>query len=314
MDNYSSSVLPENDKFYKHFKGLTLVNLTGPDRYLLPKHAPEVLQTLKSFKARDDDIYVVTFPKTGTTWLQEIVYLIMNDVDCEKAKSTTRDRVFPYLEMNMMELPPEFQLNEVDSVENLPSPRLIKSHLPYCLLPPEAVAKKSKFLYVSRNAKDTMISYFHFALNIFWMKFQGDLNDFAELFLEGKIPFAPYIPHVKEFWEHRHDSNVFFTTYEALKQNQEPIIGEIAKFLNKPLTDGQIKTIANHCNFDNMKHNAGANKANWNEQGFLANKDFKFMRKGIVGDCKNHMSPELIAKFDKWIIEQTGGSDVKDIM
>lgn len=35
------------------------------------------------------------------------------------------------------------------------------------------------------------------------------------------------------------------------------------------------------------------------------------MRKGIIGDHKNYMSPEMIAKFDKWIEENISGTDLE---
>ncbi len=56
---------------------------------------------LKSFKVFDDDVFVVTPPKCGTTWLQEIVWLILNDVDLKAAKVNQFYR-FPYLETSMM--------------------------------------------------------------------------------------------------------------------------------------------------------------------------------------------------------------------
>ena len=48
-------------------------------------------------------------------------------------------------------------------VANMPrsTPRFIKSHLPSQLLPPEVWEKKIKMVYVIRNPKDTIVSFFH---------------------------------------------------------------------------------------------------------------------------------------------------------
>ena len=44
----------------------------------------------------------------------------------------------------------------------LPSPRLLKSHLPYHLLPPDIIKKKAKIIYVARNPKDMAVSFYYF--------------------------------------------------------------------------------------------------------------------------------------------------------
>ena len=37
-----------------------------------------------NFQLREDDIWVCSFPKSGTTWTQEPVWMLINDVDTEK--------------------------------------------------------------------------------------------------------------------------------------------------------------------------------------------------------------------------------------
>ena len=73
----------------------------------------------------------------GTTWLQEIVYLIHSDFDMAQAQKVMIDDRFPYL---------EFMYPGAKEVASYPSPRLIKSHLPYSLLPSDIHEKKPKVL------------------------------------------------------------------------------------------------------------------------------------------------------------------------
>ena len=40
--------------------------------------AEEVRRTLDSFKIRSDDVIVAAYPKSGTTWMQQMVKLITN--------------------------------------------------------------------------------------------------------------------------------------------------------------------------------------------------------------------------------------------
>ena len=54
-------------------------------------------EMIAQFQPRKSDVWVMTFPKSGTTWMQEIVWLIVNDCDFEGAKAPLNNRS-PFLE------------------------------------------------------------------------------------------------------------------------------------------------------------------------------------------------------------------------
>ena len=74
------------------------------------------------------------------------------------------------------------------SVTSRPSPRLIRSHLPYHVIPmSKEESKRSKYIYVARNPRDVAVSYYHFVLSFGPSSyFNGTLEFFVKLFLEGK--------------------------------------------------------------------------------------------------------------------------------
>ena len=49
----------------------------------------------KEWKVRPDDTYVDTFPKNGTPWTQEFVWLLQNDCSFEGAKLESIERRVP---------------------------------------------------------------------------------------------------------------------------------------------------------------------------------------------------------------------------
>uniref|UniRef100_T1II86 Sulfotransferase domain-containing protein n=1 Tax=Strigamia maritima TaxID=126957 RepID=T1II86_STRMM len=277
MVDLTATLVPLNHKLYKHFKGFSEAYTMGPNNFFFTINGPKIVKRLQTFQARDDDVSVVTFPKTGTTWMQEIVYVLRNNV--EKAKSIVRDVVFPYAEINAWEWDTSLG-DEIEYLDSIESPRQIKFHLNYSFLPPDTI-NRSKIIYVCRNVKDTIVSDYHFLL-----------------------PYAPYITHIKEFWKRKHEKNIFFTTYEKLQEDQEKVIKQVAQFLDISVNKEEVKIVANHCKFDNMKKIPTANKSHWGSE-MVYQKNFVFMRKGKVGNWSAEMSPELIAKVDHWIYEQT---------
>lgn len=107
----------------------------------------------------------------GTTWVQEIVYLIGNKMDFEGAKKHVLETRFPFL---------EYPYPGLSSVEKMPSPRFIKTHLPFEFLPDSA--SNSKIIYVARNPKDTLVSYYHFSRMFTMSNFVGTFQEFLSKF------------------------------------------------------------------------------------------------------------------------------------
>lgn len=55
----------------------------------------------------------------------------------------------------------ELYVDAYEALANMPSPRVIKTHLPLSLLPPSISEVGAKVIYVARNPKDVVVSYHH---------------------------------------------------------------------------------------------------------------------------------------------------------
>ena len=62
----------------------------------VPRNTPERWEELKKFPMRPDDVFIVSFPKSGTTWMQQIVKLLRNGGQPDNIKL---DRSIPWLEI-----------------------------------------------------------------------------------------------------------------------------------------------------------------------------------------------------------------------
>ena len=140
--------------------------------------AEDSVKNVKLLQTRQDDVWVASFPKSGTTWLQEIVYLIVNNCDFQKAQERTLDERTPFITFSSSS-------SDINCIHELESPRIFKTHLPYDFLP-DGIENKSKVVYITRNPKDTCVSYFHFAKLLRRYSFNGSIKDMMKLFAEGK--------------------------------------------------------------------------------------------------------------------------------
>nr|XP_031843272.1 sulfotransferase 4A1-like [Nomia melanderi] len=308
------------EKFTSEFrKGYVTV-----DGVCLPQRYEEFAKAIEDFEVKDDDVWVCSFPKTGTTWTQEMIWCIANNLDFEAARVLLPER-FPFLEHSILFdyttiIPrhPEIKLHElvsdsVNYVKTRSSPRFIKTHLPFRLLPRQLRTgeKKPRIVYVARNPKDTCVSYYHHCRLL--EGYRGDFNSFCRLFLGMKVCFAPFWDHILGFWNRRTDSNVLFLKYEDMKSDLPSVIHRSAKFLNVTLSDDQVKALMEHLSFANMKSNPSVNyeeAVEMNRKLKLIDVDGDFIRSGRVNQWQGEMAESVIEEFDQQTTEQLSSQNL----
>ena len=170
--------------------------------YRVARNTPETWEELKQFQLRPDDIFIVTYPKSGTTWMQQIVKLLRNGGQPDDVRL---DRAIPWLEA----LSPDCYYGKVHGYtpematsSDLLFPRAFKSHLPYELVPggpPHTTP--AKYIYVMRNPKDVWVSYWYHQNNT---EYKITWDDHVAKILKNEIPFGDWFDHILSWW--RHDS------------------------------------------------------------------------------------------------------------
>lgn len=82
---------------------------------------------------------------------------------------------------NTLKTSSEINLPSVEMVNNLPSPRFLKSHLPLSLLPP-SLLDTCKVVYVARDPRDVAVSFYHHNLYINFFPEEKDFKTFWNFF------------------------------------------------------------------------------------------------------------------------------------
>jgi sulfotransferase len=234
-----------------------------------------------------DDRILVTYPKCGTTWVQNIIYLLLHDGQPLRADQRL-DQVFPHLEEA-----------GASAITAMAAPRLVKTHLPLAIMP---LRDEPRYVYVARNPFDSAVSFFHHTRGFprHYDFANGTFDEFFECFITGHVDFGDYFDHLLPWIAASNAPNVLFLTYEALLEDTAAGVRRIAAHLGgRPAAAARnpdvLAAVLAHSGFDAMCRD----QQRWSSArpaGMPA-----FVRRGQVGDWRRHFSDvqarRLAARF-----------------
>ncbi|XP_061480398.1 sulfotransferase 6B1-like [Rhineura floridana] len=257
--------------------------------------SPEAFKALESFEARSDDVFLAGYPKSGTNWVGQILtdLVATSRKNNEGTRSLDDDELeeFPYLEVGDAE--------KYQRMADLPSRRVIFTHLTPQKLPASVFMNKAKILLLIRNPKDVATSFYHFANRLSPLPSYKTWGDFFTAFMNGEMVFGSYFDYIFEWNKHTDDANVMTITYEELKENRALGVKRISEFFELQLTDEEIQGVVDRSSFQAMKENSEKT------HGAFGNVLF---RKGGVSDWKNIFNEDDNQKMDATFEEQLGGT------
>ncbi|EEC12704.1 salivary sulfotransferase, putative [Ixodes scapularis] len=295
----------------KRVPATQLINGEACSAYYSPTSYMEALE----FEPREGDIIEVTFTRSGTHLVQQMIQLILNKGQSTKTFAEFNKRA-PFLEVQ--------GLREASG-----APRLLRTHLPMNRL---RLSDEAKYVYVARNPWDCCVSNFHLMQDFPLFEFaDGTFDDFLDTFLDGRFGFGDYFDHIISGYDHKHDANVFFVTYEEICRDKVDVVHRLARFLGEEYGDmvrsdsALLKLILERSSVEFMKNLLRTDPKEMSQVFTRANvpiistaeasqdtKEAKcsFVRKGTVGGWKSYFSPEIVAKMQHKIDEKFKGTDI----
>ncbi|XP_003803777.1 bile salt sulfotransferase-like [Otolemur garnettii] len=251
-------------------------------------YSPEILRKAREeFVMKDEDVVTVTFPKSGTHWLMEILCLIHSKGDPKWVQSVPIWDRSPWIETD-----PGFEL-----ANKKEGPRLLTSHLPIHLFPKSFFSSKAKVIYVIRNPKDVIVSGYFYWSSVNFAKKPKSVKQFLECFLEGNVPFGSWFDHVRGWVSMRERENFLMLSYEELKRDTEKTVEKICQFLGKKVEPEELSLILKNSSFQAMRENKMSNFSVVDD-AYLVHKN-PLLRKGMTGDWKNYFTVAQAEAFDK---------------
>lgn len=208
----------------------------------------ESFERAEAYQPRPEDIFVVTQMKCGTTWMEHVVYEVLNRGSGNLVESgITLYSVAPWLEGRRSVPVDHAPLHGSER----PS-RIIKTHLPAQLCP---VSGEARYIYVARHPVSCFASCMDFvATNVGAMA--PGMAAYEEWFCSRDLMWWGTWPdHVRGWWERAAAApNVLYMFFEDMKRDLPAAVRQVAEFLKvKPLSETELARAVEKCGFSYMQ-------------------------------------------------------------
>ncbi|KAJ1255878.1 hypothetical protein BS78_K139700 [Paspalum vaginatum] len=258
------------------------------------------------FEPRPSDVFLSSFPKSGTTWLKALAFAAL-----KRSTHPPFEGDHPLRHWNPHDCVKFFELDlSAGEFEALPSPRVVATHLPYSLLPDSITREGSgcRIVYVCRDPRDALVSFWLFMRKV---SPSFTIQEAFDLFCQGRCTGGPQWLHVLQYWEAsvRRPDSVLFLRYEEMLREPESHLKKLAEFMGCGFSKeeeeaGVVSAIVELCSLGKLKEM----EVNRNGVNNWGTKNETFFRKGVAGDWSNHMTPEMAQRLDRIVEDALQGT------
>jgi len=224
------------------------------------------------FRPRQDDIYVVSYPRSGTTWMQLLLHRLVGHDDLDFAHIS---EVSPWFERSLA-----IGTLRASDFEAFPAPRILKSHLPYGWLP-----RLGRYVYVWRDGRDVAVSYYHFYRS--HLGYREDFAAFFQRFLRGELQYRSWFEHVAGWTGHAGAPGArdpIVVRYEELRRDRAAVLRRLAARLGLVVSEARLARIVEETSFEAMKRQEGKLDHATALRLERGGSPHAFLRRGVTGE------------------------------
>lgn len=227
-----------------------------------------------------DDTFLVSFPRSGNTWSRFLVCNLMNPDDPVD---------FAQLESRIPEI---YDVTD-RKLRTFPRPRIIKSH--ECFDP-----RYKKIIYIVRDPRDVLISYYEFQLKRRVISDDCSLEDFVPRFMESEIEpkIGTWRDHVVSWTATRGgQKNFLLVRYEDMLADTQKASTKIASFLGLDSNPERIARAVALSTADRMRKLEKEQSRQWKETK-NTRQDKPFVRKAASGGWRSILPERCVAQIE----------------
>ncbi|MHA6279845.1 sulfotransferase domain-containing protein [Salinimicrobium sp. CAU 1759] len=227
-------------------------------------------------QTRAQDVFIAGFPKSGNTWVQNLVSGLLFGIDTM------------YLPDSLtQELVPDVHYKKV--YKRFLDFTCFKTHH----LPDE---KYRRVIYLTRDPRDVMVSYFFFKKNFFAeVPFEDMIKPERSFLIQWK-------KHTQEWMKNPYDAEILHIKFEDLVKNTNYELKRMGDFLRINRPEEMLARVVAGNNFQIMQQKE--NNWGFDNQVDKRNRKGQFFRKGEVGSYKYELTAEQISMIEKAVSDE----------
>lgn len=233
----------------------------------------------RNFGIYPDDTFLVSYPKSGNTWAR---FLLTNLIYPSEKMS------FSNLESR---IPDVYKVTQ-NELRRVPRPRILKSHE---YLDP----RYKKVVYIVRDPRDVVISYYHFHLKKEIIPEGYRLDRYVTRFVAGNLDaYGSWREHVASWLAARYGTGHFLLLrYEDMLEQSTRELAKMAAFLGIERSDEAISKAVSLSSADCMR-GLEQNDVNTWVNTKKSRKDIPFVRNATSGQWKSVLSEAMVAEIE----------------
>jgi hypothetical protein len=224
-----------------------------------------------------DDIFLVSFPKSGNTWTR---FLLAN----------LRFPNEPATWANIDRLVPDPTGTAKKDFDRIPRPRIIKSH--ECFDP-----RYPRVIYIVRDPRDVVVSQYHYHRKIRRIEVDSPIEKFVPRFLAGETcPHGSWGQNVATWlYTSEGDPRFLLLRYEDLVADTARELAKVVDFLKLSAGPAQIAQAVERSSADRMR---AMEKAQDNGLFKGSRNDMSFVRAAGSGGWRTGLPAPMVAKIE----------------
>lgn len=214
------------------------------------------------------DIFVAGYPKSGNTWVQYMMAGMVFGINTWLAPDSLIQDLIP--DVNFKRFYRRYLSSMFFKTHDLPKPNY------------------RKVIYLVRDGRDVMVSYFHHLAAI------GNPPDCLKLVSTGEGLFpCRWHEHIEAWTANPHGAQIITISYERLKEDTVTQLQRICDFAGLERERSFLEQVAGNSTFENMRKKE--EKFGWLNP--IWPRDKAFVRRGKVGSFKDEMPPAVLEAF-----------------